>query len=253
MQALDRKLQTASLLERLDWDSKHFGFPVARIAAAIDDDRLEQALSTARREGVRLVYWSTSADRAAPAAVLSAFNGLLADRKATFARALGSINEETSAERGLHVAAYGAGQASPDLVALAIAAGVHSRFAVDSRIERAKFESLYRVWIERSVRREIAGDVLIAHDGRANQPLAGMITVKVTGDVGNIGLVAVAEAYRGQGVGSRLIEAAHRWMNDRRAAKSTVVTQLANSAACRLYERAGYDIEQVENVYHFWP
>src|SRR5687768_812542 len=113
MQTLDSKPQTASLLERLDWDSKHFGFPVARIAADTEADRLEQALSTARRDGVRLVYWATSADRAAPAAVLSAYSGLLADRKVTFARALSCVAEEVIPAHGLHVAAYGAGQASP--------------------------------------------------------------------------------------------------------------------------------------------
>jgi ribosomal protein S18 acetylase RimI-like enzyme len=184
---------------------------------------------------------------------LSAFNGILADRKATFERALGDSSEPTSATEGLKIESYGDEQPSAELVALAIAAGVHSRFAVDPRIAREKFESLYRVWIERSVRREIAGDVLVARDPIAKADLAGMITVKVTDDVGNIGLVAVSESYRGQGVGSRLIEAAHRWMNVRGATKSTVVTQLLNTAACRAYERAGYHIGQVENVYHFWP
>ena len=61
-----------------------------------------------------------------------------------------------------------------------------------------------------------------------------MITVKVTDGVGNIGLVAVAASHRGRGVGSKLIEAAHRWMHEHDAIKSTVVTQGANAPACLL-------------------
>jgi ribosomal protein S18 acetylase RimI-like enzyme len=80
-----------------------------------------------------------------------------------------------------------------------------------------------------------------------------MITVKVADRIGNIGLVAVAESHRGRGIGSQLIESAHRWMINRGAATTTVVTQAANAAACRLYKRAGYTVAQAENVYHFWP
>ena len=41
-------------------------------------------------------------------------------------------------------------------MALAIAAGEYSRFAVDRRFPREKSESLYRIWIQRSVSGEIA-------------------------------------------------------------------------------------------------
>jgi ribosomal protein S18 acetylase RimI-like enzyme len=75
----------------------------------------------------------------------------------------------------------------------------------------------------------------------------------VTQGIGNIGLVAVAETHRGRGIGGRLIDAAHCWMVARQAAKTTVVTQGVNAPACRLYERVGYSIEQVEHYYHFWP
>ncbi len=130
---------------------------------------------------------------------------------------------------------------------------MYSRFGVDNRIPPDKFEELYRVWIERSVRREIADDVLVVTNGAGVESLAGMVTVKVTEGVGNIGLIAVSEEYRGQGIGSLLVQAAHHWMYRRHASEMNVITQRANAPACRLYERTGYSLASVQYYYHFWP
>jgi len=137
---------------------------------------------------------------------------------------------------------------------LSLAAGVYSRFHCDPRFPRDKFEELYRIWIERSVRRELADVVLVARD--ATEPtsgLLGMVTVSAAEAAGSIGLIAVAEMARGRGVGRRLIEAAHVWMRQCDAVEGRVVTQRANLPACRLYERAGYRLSTVEHYYHFWP
>jgi len=243
----------ASLLSRLDWDTEHFGFPVGRIDAAPSDGELQRALTEGRACGYRLVYWPASHDRQAPAGLLSDFDGQLVDRKLTFARSLEACEHAPLDSGDVTIKPFRQPKPSAELAALAIAAGEYSRFAVDRRFPRNKFESLYRIWIERSVSGEIAGAVLVACDSASRSLPAGVITVKATGDVGNIGLVAVAASHRGRGVGSKLIAAAHRWMHEHGAIKATVVTQGANAPACRLYERAGYAVEQVENVYHFWP
>jgi hypothetical protein len=47
--------------------------------------------------------------------------------------------------------------------------------------------------------------------------------------------------------------AIHRWMLGRGVKQSTVVTQLVNIAACKLYERLGYHLINVQHYYHFWP
>jgi dTDP-4-amino-4,6-dideoxy-D-galactose acyltransferase len=241
----------STAIAHLDWDTKHFGFSVGRIAAEPTDSELEATLEEGRKRKYRLVYWATSPDRTAPPHLLDDFDGRLVDRKVTFARSLSDLDHSVRSNDVL-VAPVEGSECFPELIALAIAAGAYSRFAVDPRIPRDTFEALYRVWIERSVRREIADAVLVARDPAVDARLAGMITVKVTDGMGNIGLVAVAESHRGRGIGSQLINAAHGWMIARDAAKSTVVTQGANAPACRLYERAGYTIEQAENFYHFW-
>ena len=237
----------------LAWDTNHFGFSVGRIAAEASDGELQAALDEARTQGYRLIYWATSPDRSAPQSLLAQFDGRLVDRKVTFARPLTGVHPAPPSN-DLVIAPVEGTQCPPALIALAVAAGAYSRFAVDPRIPRDKFERLYGIWIERSVRGEIADAVLVARDSaEASNDLAGVITVKVTHGVGNIGLVAVSESHRGRGIGSHLIQAAHRWMIERGANRSTVVTQGDNAPACRLYERAGYSIEQSEHFYHFWP
>lgn len=238
-------------LTHLDWDTGHFGFLVGRIGSDATDADLRNALSEAHTRGYRLVYWATSPDRAPPPRLLIEFEGCLVDRKVTFARSLSITNTSARSSGGM-ISPVEGHECSAELIALAIAAGAYSRYAVDPNIPRDKFVRLYEIWIERSVRREIADAVLVARDFTSETTTAGMITVKVTDGVGNIGLVAVAESHRGQGIGSQLIDAAHDWMIARQATKSTVVTQAENLPACRLYERAGYSVERVENIYHFW-
>jgi dTDP-4-amino-4,6-dideoxy-D-galactose acyltransferase len=80
-----------------------------------------------------------------------------------------------------------------------------------------------------------------------------MVTASTTDGAGRIGLIAVDDQARGAGVGSLLIRQAHRWMQGRGARQATVVTQLENQPACRLYERLGYHLADVRNYYHFWP
>jgi dTDP-4-amino-4,6-dideoxy-D-galactose acyltransferase len=246
---------SACPLLRLEWDSNHFGFDVARIPSDIADADLHVALSEARRGGYRLVYWATNAERGAPPWLLSEFDGRLVDRKVTFARQLPATHRDTTRNGNLICERFTGLQCSDELVGLAIDAGVYSRFALDARVPVESFRRLYRIWIERSVSGEIAGAVLVAknRETKSDTPLAGMVTVKVENGVGNIGLIAVAKASRRRGIGPTLIESAEQWMIEHGAHKATVVTQAANAPACRLYQRVGYEVEQAENYYHFWP
>lgn len=247
----------APSLSLLEWDSTQFGFPVGRInGAEVSETILRDLLQQSRAMGVRLVYWfAAHPDPPHVAAdVLRDFAGSLITRKATFERrALGSPNISKLGICGsIYIEEYESGPASKELVELGIAAGTESRFRLDPRFPRVAFEHLYSTWVRRSTFREIADEVLVARE--QNRRIVGIVTVAKQGEgVGAIGLIAVAASVRGRGVGSLLIEAAHEWMIRQGLSRAQVVTQLGNSAACRLYERSGYSLARVENVYHFWP
>jgi dTDP-4-amino-4,6-dideoxy-D-galactose acyltransferase len=229
----------------------------AQLSGPMPNDAVLAAnLRLARATGVQLLVWPAQSGREVSQELLGEFSGVLVDRKATFTRLLLPVlSDDDLLAFQSSIVPYTAATASPALIELAISAGAYSRFRADSRICRQKFELMYERWIERSVTKELADAVMVAPltcGDATDQRLGGVITVAESGGVASIGLIAVAQAVRGKGIGSCLLHAAHRWMRDRGAYEARVVTQLANLPACRLYERSGYRLLRVQNYYHFW-
>ncbi len=233
----------------LPWDSEFFGYGVARIMRSETSlEELSRILELLKQIRVRLVYWPSSQLVPEHESVLERFDGRMVDVKTTFAMKL-SGHEFHAPNSSFRVDSYRAGAASPGLIALAIQAGEHSRFAVDPQIPRIKFEELYKIWIEKSVARTRAADVLVA---RRADDIAGVITVGKEGTKGQIGLVAVDRLWRGRTAGETLICAALDWFVRNGQATAQVVTQGSNLAALRLYSKCGFSIEKQEYYYHFW-
>jgi ribosomal protein S18 acetylase RimI-like enzyme len=245
---------TANCLEFLPWDSGHFGFAVARIAPTATAAEVAAALGKAREQGVRLVYWLAAPGVNVAPGLLRRFTGRPVGKRATYRLDLPAQGSTVGGETPstYRVRSCDQTEVSPALRHLALEAGSHSRFAVDPFFPRERFVSLYTTWIERSVRGELADAVLVAEDVAVGA-LLGMVTVAAAGEEGNIGLIAVEASARGQGIGRRLLDSAGAWLLAVGARQVTVVTQEANRAACRLYEKAGYRTLAVESWYHFWP
>lgn len=216
-------------------------------------EELHRQLSQARDDGVRLVYWFAAGDCQPTEEVLQPWRGSLVDRKATFRAALSGRSSGLArrVDPTVLVGEHPRGEASPELLELAVAAGEFSRFRRDPRIPRAAFRGLYEAWIQRSVAGEIADRVFVASRG-AGRPL-GFVTVLLREGSGEIGLVAVAQSERRQGIGGLLVNRATEWLSASGASVATVVTQLDNAAACKLYERLHFEVTEVAHVYHFWP
>lgn len=247
-------IEAPDTLEHLAWDSRHFGVRVARINAPdLVESELRQALISSRRTNNKLVYWATDPNRNVSQSILREFQGRLVDQKVTFRRNVRSVEPEGESSMGWRISEHPRSNPSFRVVRLAVAAGACSRFRLDPRIPEQSFERLYEIWIVRSVLGELADAVLVAGRGTDLDDPAGLITVSLAGGEGSIGLIAVDESARGQGVGSSLIQAAHRWLLGRDARTVKVVTQLDNRKACSLYEKCGYAHAELLHVYHFWP
>jgi dTDP-4-amino-4,6-dideoxy-D-galactose acyltransferase len=243
-------------LSVLPWDSQHFGFPVAQLLpGSLDEHALGVLLALAQEQGIHLVYWSPEPERLAPAGLLREFSGRLVDWKVVYEAEVKAVRTRRmeASSAGVVVREYPQGPASDGLLALGIAAGVHSRYRMDPGITPDATARLFAIWTERSARRELADMVLVAEaQCCAKEPL-GMVTVRQRGEVGSIGLAAVQQVARGKGVGKALLAAAHAWMAGRSIVRAEVVTQRANLAACALYERCGYSVRSANPFYHFWP
>lgn len=241
------------MLHRLAWDSAHFGFPVARIQnPTLSSAELEETLGRARRQGYKLVYWAAENDHPVSPTLLSQYCGSVVVKKIVFFGKLRQLPNKELADLAtdLEIREYPVSEASSELVALAIEAGAHSRFFVDPRIPEGAASGLYTIWIQRSARRELADMLFVATVGGR---LAGMVSCTSRSGRGAIGLIAVDSAFRGKGIGTALLSAAHQWMIATGAVWVEVVTQRQNTAACALYHRCGYAIASVQDFYHFWP
>ena len=82
--------------------------------------------------------------------------------------------------------------------------------------------------------------------------IIGITTLGEKSGSGEIGLVAVDEKFRGLGIAYDLIHYTDNAAFDHGYSKISVVTQLDNKGACRLYEKCNFQIESITNVYHYW-
>jgi len=234
-----------SAFEILPFDSELFGHPVARLEPeATIEGSLRAAIEAMKAVGVVLAYAMVPWDAADLRAGLESAGAALVDRKVGFGQAIPPGKAWPGA-----VELWGTRAATPELEALALASGVHSRFKIDPRVPGQVYPSLYLAWIRRSVAGEVADAVLIT---RAPRGLAGMVTVKAREGVATIGLIAVDVASRGRGVGRRLVEGALGWAAARRCARMEVVTQGENLTACALYRACGFQVILEQAVYHLW-
>lgn len=235
------------LFEVLEWDTNFFGIPTARICPPVMlPEELESTLDTLRKNGIQLVYWSSDAPM--DEAIVRSWGGCLVDRKTTYLIFLKDVEPYLSAAPP-NVVPYEPRMDAGPFMTLAIQSGHHSRFAVDPRFPKEKFEQLYKHWMSRSLKKEMAMEVLAVLEDEA---VVGMVTLRETEKRGDIGLIAVHSEYRGRGYGIRLVRAAQRWFFDHGYAYAQVVTQADNVPACRLYEKCGYSIEKKKFFYHFW-
>lgn len=234
---------------KLSWDSSFFGFNVARITQSnLTPNELSSVLRELRDNRFRLCYWSIPAGEQHLVDTAVKLGGFLADKKTTYVKDLSKVLEVVP-HNDVSVIPYLAKTPDQTLIELALTSGNFSRFKLDPSFPSGLYNKLYTCWITRSVRKEIAWQVLVAKLGTTT---LGMLTLGKREKRGDIGLVAVSPEARGKGIGRLLVSAANKTFFSRGYDVAQVVTQLANKSACKLYEACGYRVEKMENILHFW-
>ncbi len=235
------------VIERLAWDSDFFGLEVVRLRAGrLDAASLPGAMQALRRSGAALAYVVT--DEPVEVETAARFGLVHRDAKTTYARAIG---DGLPAVAGVTVREADSSNEDEiaQLRALAVESGGSSRFMREERLPAGKAAELYERWMDNSLSGGLAAKVLVVE--RAGS-IAGMVTVGERAGAADIGLIAVHDWARGGGVGGALVAAALAWGRSAGLADATVVTQGHNRAACALYERCGYAVREVVQVYHAW-
>ena len=232
-------------IEYCIWDSGFFNKKIGKIEyeKSLEGD-LIRLLQTAKEDGYQLIYVFGDEETFVPDAVLNQFNGRLVDRKCLYSK---TINTGDSFES--NAIEYELTELTHDLESLALLSGTHSRFRLDKGFDNADFERLYAIWINRSLKKEIADKIFVVAE---SDIVMGMITLKINEDVGHIGLCAVSEAAQGKGYGGNLIKACVNELVSKKVYQLEVPTQMDNISACRFYEKCGFSIQSITNTYHFW-
>lgn len=232
--------------EYLQWDSEFFNMKIGRLIindiGNVNADTINSELFKAEAESYDLIYLEYPFINGA--ASISKIDRQPIDIKITYEIALDNI-------KGCHPDGNikEIRTAIPELYVLAFASGHESRYKLDKQFKDDDFIRLYTKWIDNSIYASFADVVYGYYD---NDSLIGFISLKIKNDIGIIGLFAVDEDYRGQGIGRKLMQSAIDYCAMRGATHVEVATQLNNSGACRFYERIGFKRSKAFAIHHIW-
>lgn len=224
-------------LSRLNWDSNFFGLNIGKLVLSDEDEFLKPDIE--RLLDYDLVYIFANHGYKMPDVGAN-----LVDCKVIYRKSI-----VCSVESNSNVIIFPENKPSQDLYALALQSGEYSRFRLDDKMPAGSYEKLYRRWIEQSVSKIMANDVLCYY---YNGKIVGMVTVVVKDNVGSIGLVAVDSSCRGLGIGSALLESVDSYLFGKGVYVVEVATQLDNTKACSWYEKNGYVVDSMTDIYHWW-
>ena len=228
---------------KLDWDSDFLNFNVCRINGFLENiEDLKAVDSIMDEKRFKLAYYSSVKEL--NFGNIESLEIKLVDKKTTFVK---KINNSLTSHPLISL--YESDFPSKKLLNLAVQSGIYSRFNVDAKIGKEKFEELYKLWIIKSVKKEIAKDVIVY---RHDNDIAGYLTLGEKNNRADLGMGAVDLNYRGMGIGRILFENAEKLAYDYGYKVIQIVTQGDNIPACKLYEKLGYSVESMEYFYHIW-
>ena len=134
-----------------------------------------------------------------------------------------------------------------ELLNLSLESGKYSRYKLDKKLPESCFTTLYHAWIVNSLTGAIADDVLAVKDG---DRVKGILTYKKKGKVYEIGIIAVSPENTGKGIGSLLMQSFLSKVPV--GCTVEVATQKRNRVACNYYEKNGFMVDKISNIYHLW-
>lgn len=225
---------------RLDWDSNFFGFSVGNFEGEVNECFLKKIHS----ENIDLVYYSSPTVINDELKQNAFYNLHLVDSKVPLVKKL--LDDK---EMHPKVSFYDGSEANSQLIALAHHAGGNTRFKKDPNIPDEKYKELFTIWIERSVKREIADHILVYRD---NEQIVGFAVIDLRLSGPYVSLLAVDLNYEGKGVAFALMRSIEKILSDRGFTEVHGATQLDNRKALIVYERYGLVRQPVNYVYHFW-
>ncbi|MBI4934943.1 MAG: GNAT family N-acetyltransferase [Actinobacteria bacterium] len=226
-----------SMVEALAWDTEFWGVATARVVVADGETpaALSALLTTAMGEFKFLQVLLP----------LDAVGLIVAAEECGFrfadVRCLLDIPENMPLPNTSGEPSFVAASGDVLSAAAELAARSHSisRFVSDASLDPQATSDLYRRWVLRDAGAH-GWEVDVVLDG---SDVLGYVTYGVdSAGEGSIGLIGVAEAARGSGLGNALASRAVLQCRAAGARRMTVVTQAGNASAMRMYRSVGFGV-----------
>jgi RimJ/RimL family protein N-acetyltransferase len=236
--------------ELLDWDSRHFGFPIARVRGGkLTDERAEAVDEWCREHGIRCLYLCADAEDAETARVAAVHGFRVVDTRVIVRRSYEGLFDLPQGPEELSVR-----EATEDDLdfARSLAARSYSttRFYFDGNFPRDRCDALYEAWIERGDR-DPERRLLIAVVGA--QPVGYVVLAPLGPDREGRGeLIAIHERHRRKGYSQAMHFGEYRDFAARGALTHRGEISIRNLGNLRLHERLGFVTDEVDVWHHKW-
>ena len=225
----------------LQWDSDFFGFRIGRatILSREEADELRAQQAELKRQFDLLYVFDENK------VGFSADGATLVDEKVLYAK------ESQPRQFFDSISLYPDSKPSDDLYRLALVSGLYSRFRLDSRFPIGSYERLYQRWIDNACPQAGTNKQILVYldtDGGCR----GMITIDHQDTLAHIGLVAVDMHHQHQGKGTLIMSSLDNYLFNQGVKRIEVATQKQNRDACAWYEKNGFVVQSITNIYHWW-
>jgi dTDP-4-amino-4,6-dideoxy-D-galactose acyltransferase len=227
------------------WDSKFFGYKVGEaIIKEYDKIDFMKLKKIFYNINCKLVYLYPDSEKVLNE--LSDSNIPLLDTKIIFYKNRTSFNKNIKL---YPIESYYIDDQYEKLIKLVFMSGKFSRYRIDTNFKRNEFEKLYKEWIDKSLKRIIADDVLVY---KTNNKIIGFVTYVISELKLTIGLMAVDSDYQGKGIGKTLMDFIENVAYKKKLKEINVATQFANIEACDFYKACNYKMKSKKEIYHLW-
>ena len=225
------------MIKYLHWDSKFFDKVIGKLT--LTSDQLPK-LETNNYD-VLYVYQSEDFQIEIPNFIES-----FKDTKLVFQKKIGttgsSIPDEIKSIKNV-------GDHKDKLYELVYLNGIYSRFNLDENFDDADFRSLYRIWMDKSIKLEMADDIFVY---LKNDEVIGFVSFTTNELCTKLRLMAIDPNHRGMGVASKLMDAVEQHVKKKGIKYIQIPTQWSNQSACNLYVKNGFQIIHKEIIKHYW-
>lgn len=229
-------------IRKLEWDSNFFGLRIGRadIQTKEEAEELASKVNLLKKEYDLLYVFDENH------VGFKAKNSHLVDEKVLYSKPC----EPKQAFEEISI--YERKTPSNSLYHLAHISGGYSRFKLDNRFPRGSFERLYNRWIENACPQNGSNKHIFEYsiEGIAK----GMITVDYAeSGLAHIGLVSIDDNCQHRGIGTKIMSTVENYLYQLGYIHTLEVpTQKTNTDACRWYEKNGFKIKSIVDIYHWW-